>query len=91
MKDRYSYPIVIYRERDGAKVLWIGNFPGLNGCWAEGASKEEVLDKAPSVLHEYAKACRELEWPLPEPPSKSELEVTNVGEVFWIEEADEVF
>ncbi|MCD7951579.1 MAG: hypothetical protein LUG14_01335 [Synergistaceae bacterium] len=83
---RYCYPIVVYEERAAEGPLWIGNFPGLNGCWVEGSSKEDVLARAPSVIHEFASACRELGWPLPDPPAMSALEETCLGEVFFIEE-----
>ncbi len=85
--ERYGYPIVVYEERSGGVPVWIGNFPGLNGCWVEGVSKEEVLARAPFVLHEFAAACRELEWRLPEPPVLSALEEAGAGEVFSIEES----
>ncbi|MDY2983808.1 MAG: hypothetical protein SOR75_00570 [Synergistes jonesii] len=87
MTEKYVYPLVLYREpRDGGDI-WIGNFPGLNGCWAEAPSRGKVLHSAPLVLHEYASACRELKWPLPEAPSVDELKEANVGEVFLIEES----
>ena len=60
--ERYGYPIVVYEERAAEGPLWIGNFPGLNGCWVEGSSKEDVLARAPYVIHEFAAACRELGW-----------------------------
>ena len=84
--ERYGYPIVVYEERAAEGPLWIGNFPGLNGCWVEGSSKEDVLARAPYVIHEFAAACRELGWPLPVPPVLSELEETGLGEAFFIEE-----
>ncbi len=85
--ERYSYPIFVYEERSGGVPVWIGNFPGLNGCWVEGVSKEEVLARAPFVLHEFSAACRALEWRLPEPPALFEFEGAGAGEVFLIEES----
>lgn len=85
--ERYSYPIFVYEERSGGVPVWIGNFPGLNGCWVEGVSKEEVLARAPFVLHEFSAACREIEWRLPEPPALFEFEGADAGEVFLIEES----
>ena len=85
--ERYGYPVVVYEERGSEGTVWIGNFPGLNGCWVEGSSKEEGLARAPLVLREFAAASRELEWRLPEPPSVDELEETGAGEVHFIEES----
>ena len=88
MAERYVYPLVLYKEKSPCGDIWIGNFPGLNGCWAEDKSREKVLASAPYVLHEYASACRELGWPLPGAPSLDELEEARVGEVFVIKEAE---
>lgn len=88
MTERYIYPLVLYKEKGDDGDIWIGNFPGLNGCWAEDRSRDKVLLSAPSVLHEYASACRELGWPLPEAPSIKDLEDAGIGEAFIINEAD---
>ncbi|MBR4401203.1 MAG: hypothetical protein IKT09_05845 [Synergistes sp.] len=88
MAELYVYPLVLYKEKISDGYIWIGNFPGLNGCWAEDRSRDKVLASAPFVLHEYASACRELGWPLPEAPSLKELEDSGVGEVFVIKEAE---
>lgn len=88
MKKRaYKYPIVIYEEKGGAVPLWIGNFPGLNGCWVEGPSLDEVLSRAPSVLREYAEGCEATGWPMPDAPDCGELTKADVGVVRMIEAA----
>lgn len=88
MVQKYIYPIVVYYEtkNDGEKPIWIGNFPGINGCWVEGDTKDEVIEKAPHILHEFASTCREYGLPLTVPPPVSELESANVGDVYVIEE-----
>ena len=87
MTDKCTYPMVIYREETSDGTLWIGNFPGLNGCWAEGASEQEVISRASGVLRQYADACREMEWQIPEAPTVKELEAANAGKVILITEA----
>lgn len=83
----YKYPIVIYEEKGRETPLWIGNFPGLNGCWVEGDSLEDVTARAPSVLLEYCRGCEETEWPVPEAPDMKDLQDSGVGYVTMIETA----
>ncbi len=87
MEQTYIYPIVIYEETCADAPLWIGNFPGLNGCWVEGASRENVLEKAPGVLCEYVSACIATEWPLPQAPDADELRKAGAGAVELVEAA----
>lgn len=84
MKKEYSYPIIIYEETGSSEPLWIGNFPGLNGCWVEGAERGEVVEKAPSVLRAYTDGCEATGWELPPAPSLIELRETAIGEVLLV-------
>lgn len=83
-EEAFSYPLVLYEDREDGEEIWRGNFPGLNGCWLEAATRDEVIARAPSVLGEYAAACRGAGWRLPRAPELSELRDTGVGEVFMI-------
>lgn len=80
MKKKYTYPAVIADGYDGGR-LWVANFPGLSGCWAEGATREDVVSRAAETLRLYIESCLNAEWPIPEPMTAAELENANVGEV----------
>ncbi|MEG1798966.1 MAG: type II toxin-antitoxin system HicB family antitoxin [Synergistaceae bacterium] len=83
MKREYSYPAVIAGGYDGGR-LWVANFPGLSGCWAEGESRDEVVSRAPDTLGMYIKSCIEAEIPIPEPLDAAELRSADVGEIMVI-------
>lgn len=79
----FEWPaIIISGYGDGA--LWIANFVGLTSCWVEGRDRGDVVKRAPLVLAEYIKSCIEAHWPIPDPPSASELEATGLGEVITV-------
>ncbi len=80
MITEYTFPAVVANGYDGGR-LWVVNFPGLSGCWVEGQSREEVLERAPSALEEYIKCSLEAQWPIPEAPFEDELLAAGVGEV----------
>lgn len=71
-------------DYESNKRVWVANFPGLTSCWVEGADRNDVIKRAPSVLAEFIKGCVEADWPLPEPPSTEELESTGLGEVITV-------
>lgn len=87
MEEReFVYPAVLAFGYDGGR-LWVANFVGLSGCWVEGCDKDDVVRRAPAVLAEYVKSCREADWPIPEPPTVEELEAADVGEIIMVHAA----
>lgn len=90
MCENHKYPLVLYEETGCGQSMWIGNFPALNGCWVEGESREEVLEKAPFVLRAFIDACAATGWPMPSSPNIRELLAAEAGEVAVIEAAPAV-
>ena len=80
MKKKYTYPAIVADGYDSGR-LWVANFPGLSGCWAEGPTREDVVSRGEETLRLYIKSCLDAEWPLPEPTAEEELENANVGDV----------
>jgi predicted RNase H-like HicB family nuclease len=59
------YEIVLYWSReDGA---FIAEVPELHGCMADGATRQEALTNAETVIKEWIKTARELGRPVPRP------------------------
>jgi len=60
-----KYEIVLYwSEEDGA---FIAEVPELTGCAADGATRQEALSNAETVIQEWIETARELGRPIPEP------------------------
>ena len=83
MKKESSDPAVIAGGYDGGR-LWVANFPGMSGCWAEGGNRDEVAARAPETLGMYIRSCIDAEIPIPEPLDIEELKGAEVGEVLLI-------
>ena len=85
MTSDFCYPVVIYHDKNSVVgPLWIANFPGLNGCWAEGTTRESVIEQAPAVLQAYIEGCGSAGCPLPVAPDTQELMSADAGEVLII-------
>ena len=62
------YELIIYWSREDQAFL--AEVPELPGCMADGASYEEVLANAQSVIAEWIETARSLGRPIPEPKGK---------------------
>lgn len=79
----FSYPAVVSNQYNDGN-LWVANFPGLSGCWVEGADRSDVVARAPETLREYVLSCRRADWPIPNAPDAEELKMAEVGEVIIV-------
>lgn len=77
----YAYPAVVADCYEGG--VWVLNFPDLSGCWCEGISPEDVIEKAPRTLGDYL-AFREKTGVPPIPSDPAELAGAGVGAVVVI-------
>ena len=65
--NRHRYQINLYwSDEDQA---YIAEVPELPGCAADGATYEEALANAATVIDEWIDAAKELRRPIPEPES----------------------
>jgi len=62
------YELIIYwSEEDEAFVV---DVPELPGCMADGATYQEALANAETIIQEWIETARELERPIPEPKGR---------------------
>jgi predicted RNase H-like HicB family nuclease len=62
------YEIILYwSEEDQA---FIAEVPELAGCAADGATRQEALANAETVITEWLETARELGRPIPEPKGR---------------------
>lgn len=40
-----NYPILIKKEIEDSKIIWVSEIPDLPGCWAQGVDPEESIEK----------------------------------------------
>ncbi len=60
-----KYEIILYwSDDDGA---FIAEVPELPGCAADGATRQEALANAETVIHEWIETAQGLGRPIPEP------------------------
>ena len=60
-----KYEIILYwSDEDGA---FIADVPELPGCAADGATRQEALANAETVIQEWIEAAQGLGRPIPEP------------------------
>ncbi|MCA9412636.1 MAG: type II toxin-antitoxin system HicB family antitoxin [Candidatus Omnitrophica bacterium] len=63
-----KYELIIYwSEEDQSYVV---EAPELPGCMADGASYEEAVANARTVIEEWIETARELNRPIPEPKGR---------------------
>lgn len=67
-KSKHRYEIILYwSEEDRA---YIAEVPELAGCAADGASYQEALENAETVITEWIETAKELGRPVPEPKGR---------------------
>lgn len=83
MSKEYIVPAIVSNEYDSGK-LWVVNFPGFRGCWVEGASRNDVITRAPKVLKEYLDYLIENSGKIPDIMDIEEMKKANIGEVIEV-------
>jgi predicted RNase H-like HicB family nuclease len=68
MSENIRYEIIIYWSKDDQ--AFIAEVPELPGCASDGASYQEALANAETVVAEWIETARELGRPIPEPRGK---------------------
>jgi predicted RNase H-like HicB family nuclease len=68
MNSDIRYEIVIYWSKDDG--AFIAEVPELPGCAADGATYQEALANAETIIGEWIETARELGRPIPEPRGK---------------------
>ncbi|HEX8431178.1 MAG TPA: type II toxin-antitoxin system HicB family antitoxin [Longimicrobium sp.] len=51
-----TYKVVLHRSDEGYSV----RYPGLPGCWSEGATEDEALTNIGEAIREYLAAINDL-------------------------------
>jgi len=65
MESKFRYEVIIYwSEEDQA---FIAEVPELPGCAADGATYQEAVANAETVIHEWIETAHELGRSIPEP------------------------
>ena len=68
MDPSVRYEIIIYWSKDDQS--FIAEVPELPGCAADGATYQEALANAETIIREWIETARELGRPIPEPRGK---------------------
>jgi predicted RNase H-like HicB family nuclease len=68
MDPSVRYEIIIYWSKDDQ--AFIAEIPELPGCAADGATYQEALANAETIIREWIATARELGRPIPEPRGK---------------------
>jgi predicted RNase H-like HicB family nuclease len=68
MDPSVRYEIIIYWSKDDRS--FIAEVPELPGCAADGATYQEALANAETIIGEWIETARELGRPIPEPRGK---------------------
>jgi len=63
-----KYEIILYWSNEDA--AFIAEVPELPGCAADGATRQEALAAAETVISEWLETARELGRPVPEPKGR---------------------
>jgi predicted RNase H-like HicB family nuclease len=51
-----QYLVKVKKTEEGYTV-W---YPGLPGCWSQGATEQEALDNIRDAIHDYLETAKEL-------------------------------
>lgn len=65
MPNNIHYEIILYWSK--ADNTFIAEVPELPGCAADGATYQEALSNAETIIREWIETARELGRPIPEP------------------------
>ncbi|MFO0927363.1 MAG: type II toxin-antitoxin system HicB family antitoxin [Gemmataceae bacterium] len=65
MPEEIRYEIVLYWSNDDQ--AFIAEVPELPGCAADGATYQEALANAETIIREWIETARELGRPIPQP------------------------
>ena len=68
MSGAIRYGIIIYWSKDDQ--AFIAEVPELPGCAADGATYQEALANAETIIREWIESAQELGRPIPEPRGK---------------------
>jgi predicted RNase H-like HicB family nuclease len=68
MDEKIRYEIIIYWSKDDQ--AYVAEVPELPGCAADGATYQEALANAETVIGEWIETARELGRAVPEPRGK---------------------
>jgi predicted RNase H-like HicB family nuclease len=68
MNDLPKYEMIIYWSRQDD--AFIAEVPELPGCAADGATYEEAVENAQTVIRQWIETARELGRPIPEPKGR---------------------
>ena len=82
LPENYTYPAIV--ADCYAEGIWVANFPDLSGCWCEGTTREEVIDRAPQTLGLYMAYREQSGLPQPSPSDREDLLRVAVGEVIQV-------
>ena len=63
-----KYEIIIYWSKDDE--AYIAEVPELPGCMADGATYQEALSNAETIISEWLETARELGRSIPEPKGR---------------------
>ncbi len=63
-----KYEVILYWSDEDES--FIAEVPELAGCMADGATYQEALTNAETVIQEWIETALELERPIPEPKGK---------------------
>ncbi len=68
MAGEFRYEVIIYWSREDD--AFIAEVPELPGCAADGASYQEAVANAETVIQEWVETAKELGRPIPEPKGR---------------------
>lgn len=63
-----KYEVIIYWSEDDS--AYVAEVPELPGCLADGATYQEALANAESIICEWIETAKELGRPIPEPKGR---------------------
>ena len=64
----FKYEVIIYWSKDDE--AFIAEVPELPGCAADGATYQEAIANAETVIREWMETAKELGRPIPEPKGR---------------------
>jgi len=64
----FKYEVVIYWSKDDE--AFIAEVPELPGCAADGATYQEAIANAETIIREWMETAKELGRPIPEPKGR---------------------
>jgi predicted RNase H-like HicB family nuclease len=64
----FKYEVIIYWSKDDA--AFIAEVPELPGCAADGATYQEAIANAESIIQEWMETAKEIGRPIPEPKGR---------------------